>query len=112
MVHTGPVKNSIGPQLGLFDGGNMHEQFLNFHQQFPQVYVLFERFALRLLRMGHKKIGSKMIIERIRWEVATGSRDVDGFKINNNYTAYYARMFMDNNKEYKDCFETRTIKNI
>lgn len=112
MVNTGQGKNSIGPQLGLFDGGDMKEQFVKFHQQFPQVYVMFERFALHLLNRGRTKIGSKMIIERIRWEVTVNSRDVDGFKINNNYTAYYARMFMDNHKEYPECFETRTIKSI
>lgn len=103
--------NNDGPQLDLFDpASSVHEQFLRFHLKYPQVYRFFEKFAKQLLDRGHKKIGSKMIVERIRWEVATESMDADGFKINNNYTCHYSRLFMKNNPQYGDCFETREIK--
>lgn len=103
--------NDSVPQLDLFDSGStQYEKFLRFHIKYPQVYRLFEKFAMQLISKGHKTLGSKMIIERIRWEVATESMDEDGFKINNNYTCYYSRLFMKNNPQYADCFETREIK--
>ncbi len=99
------------PQLDLFNPkSSQYESFLRFHIKYPQVYRLFEKFAMQLISKGHKTLGSKMIIERIRWEVATESMDEDGFKINNNYTCYYSRLFMKNNPQYADYFETREIK--
>lgn len=105
------TENEGAPQLDLFNpDDSQYERFLRFHLKYPQVYRLFERFANQLLEKGHKTLGSKMIIERIRWEVATESMDDDGFKINNNYTCYYSRLFMDKNPMRKGCFETREIK--
>jgi|SRR5579871_1937002 len=116
MIDTiAPVKmNAENFQADLFGGmgrGN-YKRFLDFHIKYPQVYILFEKFAKMLIEKGHKKLGSKMIIERIRWEIATGSKDQDGFKINNNYTAHYSRLFIKNNPQYKEYFEFRTIKNL
>ena len=110
MVNTGQGKNSYGPQMGLFTGSDTRESFLQFHQQYPQVYTMFKRFALHLLKCGREKIGSKMIIERIRWEVTTNSKDEDGFKINNNYTPHYSRLFMQDHPQYGDCFYTKNLK--
>lgn len=105
-----PVTQKV-QQLDIFSpGSSQYLSFLRFHEEHPQVYRLFEQFARQLLEKGWKRIGSKMVIERIRWEVATASKDADGYKINNNYTCYYSRMFMQNNPQYGDCFETRIIK--
>lgn len=103
--------NEGAPQLDLFNtNDSQYEKFLRFHTKYPQVYRLFEQFAKQLIEKGHTSLGSKMIIERIRWEVATQSMDADGFKVNNNYTCYYSRLFMKNNPQHGDCFETREIK--
>lgn len=86
-------------------------KFLDFHTKNPQVYLLFERFAKQLIERGHKKLGARMIIERIRWEAATGgAKDDDGFKINNMFIAHYARTFIKNNPQYTEYFELREIK--
>lgn len=103
--------NSTVPQLELFnDTSKQYTRFLRYHVQYPQVYRLFEKFAIELLTNGWKRIGSKMIIERIRWEFALNVKDDRGFKINNDFTCYYSRLFMKNNPQYGDCFETREIK--
>lgn len=92
-------------------GRNNYVDFLDFHTKNPQVYLLFEKFALQLLNAGNEKLGAKMIMERIRWEISTGgAKDEHGFKINNNYTAYYSREFIKRNPKHKDCFEFRTIR--
>lgn len=99
------------PQLSFeFQSKTIYTRFLDYHIKFPRVYTLFERFALELLRNGREKIGAKMIMERVRWECYTGSKDEEGWKINNDYISHYARLFMKNHPEYSDCFETRAIK--
>ena len=79
-------------QLDLFNIYDSQEKrFKAFHEKYPQVYQLFEKFSIQLIEAGHKTLGSKMIIERIRWEYVTNSKDDEGFKINNNFTCYYSR---------------------
>lgn len=100
------------PQASLFSTNDQDNylKFLVFHSEHPQVYRLFEKFAKQLIENGFKKLGAKMIIERIRWEMSTKSKDAAGFKINNNYTCYYSRLFIKNNPEHSDKFEFREIK--
>ena len=93
-------------------GPSIYKNFLHFHIKHPQVYLLFEKFAIQLIGSGKTKLGSKMIMERIRWEISTGAKDDDGFKINNNYTAYYSREFIKNHPEYTDHFEFREIRRM
>ena len=93
-------------------GPSNYKNFLHFNTRYPQVYLLFERFAMQLINSGKKKLGSKMIMERIRWEITTGSKDEEGFKINNNYTAYYSRWFIKQHPEYADYFEFRIIRKM
>lgn len=111
IMNTGPELPVIQAELFNVKRSN-YKKFLDFHIQHPQVYILFEKFALQLIDVGHKKLGSKMIMERIRWEISTGSKDDDGFKINNNYTAHYSRLFAKNNPLYQDYFEFRTVRKL
>ena len=91
---------------------SVYKRFLDFHIKYPTVYLLFERFSLQLIAAGQKKLGAKMILERIRWEIITGSKDEEGFKINNNYTAYYSREFIKHHPQYRDYFEFRVIRKM
>jgi hypothetical protein len=94
-------------------GRSNYVDFLHFNTKCPQVYLLFEKFAFQLIAAGHTKLGAKMILERIRWEISIGGvKDDDGFKINNNYTAYYSRQFVKNNPAYEDYFEFRVIRKM
>jgi hypothetical protein len=85
-------------------------RFDAFHAEHPRVYMLFSIFALQLLQRGHTKIGAKMIMERVRWECFTGSKDMHGYKINNDFIAHYARLFVDEFPQHKECFEFRILK--
>lgn len=97
--------------LTLFGGETIADRFAKFHAENPRVYLLFKRFALQLIE-EHKfnKIGARMVIERVRWECYTGSKDDKGFKINNYYIAHYARMFQKEFPQYQEHFETRELK--
>jgi hypothetical protein len=96
-------------QMNLFDK-TIAARFEKFHTEHPRVYMLFRIFALQLLQRGHKKIGAKMIMERVRWECATGGKDDRGYKINNDFIAHYARLFVHEHPQYQDCFEMRMLK--
>lgn len=84
--------------------------FLSFHRENPGVWREFERFALDAARAGRQHYGAKSIMERVRWEceIAHGS----DFKCNNNWTAYYARIFAAKYPEYSGIFEFREARGL
>ena len=87
-----------------------------FHAKHPEVWVLFERFSLQLIKRGFKHYSARGVWHRIRWETATPrymEKDDQGFKLGNNHTPFYARAFMKRYPEYGEFFRTRyqTSKN-
>lgn len=81
-------------------------KFLEFHFRNPHVWELIKRFALEAARSGRKRLGMQMIIERARWEsaiVTTGSP----FKLDNDFAAFYSRMFADHFPQYAGIFSFR-----
>jgi len=84
-------------------------RFQNFDRDNPHVYTLFKQFATQLFKKGHKRIGGRMIIERIRWETMIETTDQD-YKINNNYISHYTRKYIRDFPEHRDKFNTRVLK--
>ena len=84
------------------------DQFLQYHRTNPQIYREFKRMALATIAKGFKHYSAKGIFEIIRWH--TGVQGSDGFKVNNNYTPYYARLFEKEHPQYKGFFFTRESK--
>lgn len=66
--------------------------FSNFHRANPEIYNAFKEYTLHVISTGRKGYSAKAIIERIRWNLEVERRGED-VKINNNFTAYYARLF-------------------
>ena len=92
----------------LFDTKTRLEaDFERFDSENPKVWNLFRDFTFDLIDKGHKHCSSDMILHRIRWEtkIQTGGE----FKINNNYSPYYARKFERIYPYYKGFFRTRKI---
>ena len=83
--------------------------FTQYHNENPEIWKLFKKVTFEAIDKGFKSYGSKGIFEIIRWQKA-GRIKEDGFKINNNYTADYARKFMIQFPSYKGFFRTRQIK--
>ena len=82
--------------------------FREFDRANPKVYILFKQFALEAFRARDvRKIGARLILERIRWEMIMEKRDED-YKINNNFTPFYARKFIIEFPEFHDRFELRS----
>lgn len=71
------------------------------------VYQEFRRLSLLLIERGFKRYGAKSIIERIRFETNLREGPRSSFKLNNNNTALYARMFMQEFPQHDGFFEVR-----
>ena len=90
-----------------FDEPDMQRRFVEYHRDNPHVYQAFCKYADEAIRAGRKHLGAGMIFERLRWYTMIEARG-DGFKLNNNYRAFYARMWMRDHPETPDFFRTRT----
>ncbi len=89
-------------------GKSIDEAFRDFHKANPQIYSWFKKYFFHLERKGKKKISGKLIIERVRWEAFVKTTGED-FRINNNFTSRYVRLFIREFPQYSNYFELRTI---
>lgn len=80
-----------------------------FDSENPQVWIEFKRIALGLIDRGVKHFGSKAIFEIIRYFRVMKTNDPD-YKLNNNWTAHFARKFINIYPEYEGFFEVRERK--
>jgi len=94
-------------QLELHKHSVLEKQFLAFHSENLQVYDKLVELAFILKDRGHRKIGIAMLFEQLRWLYAMETTDMGGFKLNNNYRAFYARMLMERNPALNGFFEIR-----
>ncbi len=85
-------------------------KFETFHADNPWVYRRLRELALAVRRAGVHHYGIGGLYETLRYEVFLDARDADGFKLNNNYRALYARMLAQNEPELEDFFKFRQRK--
>lgn len=89
--------------------GSMAERFEEFHRQNPHVYQAIVRIAHDLKGRGFSKCSIWLIFNRLRWLYAIQTQG-DEFRLNNNFTAYYARTVMAANADLDGFFEVRKHK--
>lgn len=83
------------------------ERFEEFHRDNPRVYETLVRLAREwVAAFGRRKLGLAALRERARWEIALSTSDPD-YKINNNYTPYYARLLMLREPDLAGLFDLR-----
>jgi len=81
------------------------QKFLIFHEANPHVYTKFLELAWMVRGRGFTKWSARAIMQRLRWFSSFETSDPNwgsDFKINNNYTPYYARKAM---REYPEDFD-------
>jgi hypothetical protein len=94
----------------LFDQDTIESKFWEFHLNNPRVYDQLVSLARQWIAAGNNKLGIKTLFERLRWEWhIAGLMDADGYKLNNNYTAHYARLIMAREPDLDGLFETRRL---
>lgn len=111
-------------------GRSIQSDFETFHKDNPEVYELFKRYTRQIWNAQIKRgiprdtvrTSSKLIINRIRWEVeiaglSGGNSEenvingiYDEFKINDAFTSRYARLFAEQHPEYAYIFNLRKLR--
>ena len=111
-------------------GSTIDEAFTKYHEENPEVFEMFKKYLREIVQnkraRGIKskdiKTSSKMILNRIRWEVSNvgivtnnsenkaEERVFDSFKINDAFTSRYARLFCDQNPEWSHLFNLRELR--
>jgi hypothetical protein len=88
--------------------GEMNDAFWTFHEGNPHVYFELVRLARQAVAAGRTKLGIRMLWERMRWTFSVETRRAEGGpKLNDHYTARYARLIMENERDLADLFEIR-----
>jgi hydrogenase maturation factor len=88
----------------------IEKAFIEFDTQNPEVYKQLVRLARQWRAAGKAKLGIKTLFEKLRWEWhVAGLTESDGYKLNNNFTALYARKIMKNEVDLDGLFEIRTL---
>ncbi len=95
-------------QLKLFEGIT-NSDFPEYHKNNLHIYESFKKFAFIAIGKGHTRLSSDFIFHAIRWNTPIRA-DKDHFKLNNNYTPFYSRMFVNEHPEYKDFFVMKKSK--
>jgi len=94
------------------------QDFIKYHQENLWIWDAFESAALDGIKSGRTKMGAKELFERIRWNPECGGVSdqtplfalcSDGFKLSNNYTALYARLFIVKYPQYKKSFSLKEL---
>ena len=84
------------------------ENFKSFHEDHPEIYEMFTKFALQAAQK-RSKYSAKNIFHRIRWETMLNSKEE--YKIDDGWISHYARLFLETHPKYSNFFETRVRKN-
>ncbi len=91
-------------------GKTIEEAFTKFHHDNPVVYDYFKRYVQQVLAAGKKVSSSKMIINRIRWEIYIELNSVEDFKINDAFTSRYARLYINEHPQHAEIFNLRELR--
>ena len=85
--------------------------FWEFHTSCPEVYSTLVTLAREWRQCTNKrKLGLHMLYQRARWEMSLRVQDSLGFKLNNNYVPFYARLIMLQEEDLADAFDLRKQK--
>ena len=82
--------------------------FQQYDQEHPEIYAVYKNVAEEFIKKGIIKMGSKRIVEEIRWHKRIKTNEY--FKISNNYTAYYARKFANDHPQYAGFFNFKPLR--
>lgn len=89
---------------------NLDQKFFAYHEKNPHILPLFLKFAKQAKSVGFSHYSIRAIVNRVRWHINIETKDVDGFKMNNNYSSRYARLLVKENPEFEGFFRNRQLK--
>jgi hypothetical protein len=86
-------------------------EFIVFHLTHPEVWKSFDRLCRYVLASGRTEYSSKAIFERLRWESEIEAKSKVGIAegFSNDFTAYYARLFIVTYPDHSKFFAIRRL---
>lgn len=94
------------------DKDDLPTRFLYHYRTNPNVYRMFEAFALQAIQAGRTRLSAWLIANRMRWEVELQKQVDEEFKIANDFIGLYARLFMARHPQYNGYFVTKRMPRI
>jgi hypothetical protein len=94
-------------EIPLAENEPVADRFRRFHEANPHVYRELVRLARALKVRGFGHAGMKSLFEQLRWQWAWRTKGQERYKLNNNYTAHYARLIMKREPDLEGFFRTR-----
>jgi hypothetical protein len=88
---------------------DINRKFCLYDVENPHIWKEFQNLSFQLIERGFNKLSAELIYNQIRW-LKYMQHGNDGFKINNNFKAFYARKFMKEFPVYNGIFELRKSK--
>lgn len=85
-------------------------RFAEFLAVHPEVWDLFVHFTRDRIRRGFIRYSADAILHRIRFETEHALDDGTGFRVNNNWTPFFARRWREQFPEFADLFQTRVAR--
>lgn len=87
-------------------------RFEDFHRRHPEVYAELLRLCRQWRLTGHTAWSIKGAFEVLRWQrhIAGLADDHEAYRLNNNYTARYARLLVREHPELEGLFELRELR--
>ena len=85
----------------------LEREFVAFDADNPRVWELFVRFAREALAARRERFSADAILHRIRWFSNVETTADTGFKVNDHFSAFYARKFVRMFPEHSSFFELR-----
>ena len=82
------------------------EQYL---EAYPGLYDEFKKITGQMIGYGYRHGSAEAVFNVIRWERRGELKD-DGFKLNNNFKAYFSRKYMKDHPQHEGFFRVRKSK--
>jgi hypothetical protein len=83
------------------------QRFWEFDRANPHVYRRIVQLARKAKMRGLDRYSIDGIFHVMRWEIAIRTKSSDQFRLNDHFTALYARLVTDRESDLKDFFEVR-----
>ena len=85
------------------------DAFWKFHRENPQAYAMFVTFAWQA-RSRRERFSATTILHRMRWAAEVEGMGDAHFKVNNNWSPYFARLLQaEEPDDFGEFFQTREL---
>lgn len=88
----------------------IERQFWEFHQANPRVYRKIVNLCREVKGAGHSHFSMDCVFHRLRWYMTVEVKSKEPFKLNNNFTSFYARLVARQEPDLVEFFEFRALR--